>query len=186
MCYVIKVWYLSTCLNKRISLLLSRLKKAMNQEEITMNSITKFDVFEFLEMEIKQVVSALDKVLASYAQMNNNQRSDAVRRIFCAVERCLATDAILFEEANKRGLSVGYVASLHSSHRRLRELIGVMVMEHLDDNSFFKHLAEMNEILLSETLENVRRFHNAIVERASQEDMRKLESTLANRIVLRD
>lgn len=67
-----------------------------------MNSITKFDVFEFLEMEIKQVVSALDTVLASYAQMDNDQRSDSVKRIFDAVERCLATDATLFLKRLRR------------------------------------------------------------------------------------
>ena len=151
-----------------------------------MNSITKFDVFEFLEMEIKQVVLSLDTVLDNYAEMDNDQRCDSVRRIFDAVERCLTTDRTLFEEAKKRDLSVAYVSSLHSSHVRLRELMGEMVMEHLDDNSFFKHLAEMKEILSGETLKNTRRFHKVIADRASEEDMKKIESTLAKRIVLRD
>lgn len=158
----------------------------MNQGEITMNSITKFDVFEFLEMEIKQVVSALDTVLASYAQMDNDQRSDSVKRIFDAVERCLATDATLFEEAEKRGLSAGYVASLHSSNNRLKNLINNMILEHLDDNSFFKHLADMREILATETLKNAGRFHKVIADRASEEDMQEIESKLARQIVLRD
>lgn len=65
-------------------------------------------------------------------------------------------------------------------------MINSMILEHLDDGSFFKHLAEMREILATETLKNARRFHQVIADRASEEDMKKIESTLARRIVLRD
>ena len=150
-----------------------------------MTGTVKFDVFDFLEMESYQIVQALTELLNNYVQLDNEERLDEVSRIFLSIQSYLITQDAMLKAARMLDMDVeSQVPGLDDAKRNILDLLNTLVMEHVDDDSFFSNLRNLKLFMESEASEEASNFYRFLRVNNSAIDVERLKTMLSSEIML--
>ncbi|SRR5579883_2967315 len=124
-----------------------------------MKEFARYDVFDYLEMEVRLLTRMLDRVIGDYFHQTNDQRGDQIASVFQSVERHVNhQDKIMKTVALDSGLERVYL-KFKFYRDQIKDLMNDMVFEHLDDDSFYSDLKLLRALVAKlARLEHMRLF----------------------------
>lgn len=144
-----------------------------------MKEFAKYDVFDYLEIEVRQVTNILDSVIEDYFDKTNDERVEEVHKAFDAVKLHIDhQDKIMRTISHDEKLMRSY-ARFQAYRDQICDLMSDMVFEHVDDDSFYSDLHLLRGLVSKLGRLEHRRLFAKLREEMSEEEKEQSQEMLS-------
>lgn len=112
-----------------------------------MKDFTKYDVLDYLEIDVRLVTSILDRVIKDYWTKRNEQMVEEVHTAFDAIRRHLERQESIMKLVEHEEILRSAYAKFEAYKDQIGDLMDDMALEHVDDESFLSDLVLLRSLV---------------------------------------